>query len=223
MLLIDQIDNRNKLVNHSKLISVYIPPSSVIVSTALGSDNYGCRMPCHDSIYGCCEDGITPAHGPNNEGCCLSTPYKCCPDNSLPARGLNFYGCGCQYTRFGCCPDNSTVARGLNNEGCGCLYTPYGCCPNRFTPASGRNFEGCPCYTYQFGCCPDGITIAKGSHGQGNSMINIQIWYIQYIIYNSNVESNSSIRGVENYTHFVRISFNALYNIYRLWMREYEI
>lgn len=136
--------------------------------SALGPDNYGCRMPCEDSAYGCCEDGATPAHGSNNEGCCLSSTYKCCPDNVMPARGPNFYGCACQYTRFGCCPDNSTAARGPNNEGCGCQYTLHGCCPNRFTPASGPSFEGCPCYTYQFGCCPDGVTIAKGARGQGN-------------------------------------------------------
>ena len=124
-------------------------------------------MPCENSTYGCCDDGVTPAHGPNREGCCLSTPYKCCPDNVLAARGPDFYGCGCQYTRFGCCPDNTTAARGPGNEGCGCQYTPHECCPNRFTPATGPNYEGCPCYTYQFGCCPDGITIAKGPHGQG--------------------------------------------------------
>ncbi|CAK9814021.1 Ppn [Anthophora quadrimaculata] len=135
--------------------------------TALGPANYNCPMPCKNSTYGCCDDGITPAHGPNREGCCLSTQYKCCPDNILPARGPKFHGCGCQYTRFGCCPDNTTAARGPNNEGCGCKYTTHGCCPDRFTPATGPNYEGCSCYTYQFGCCPDGVTIAKGPHLQG--------------------------------------------------------
>lgn len=164
MFLKTNIDKRYilKIINYINFFPL------VITFPALGPDSYGCRMPCHESAYGCCEDDVTPAHGPNSEGCCLSTPYKCCPDNILPARGPNFYGCGCQYTRFGCCPDNSTVARGPNNEGCGCQYTTHGCCPNRFTPASGPHFEGCPCYTYQFGCCPDGVTIAKGSHGQGN-------------------------------------------------------
>lgn len=49
-------------------------------------------MPCEENQYGCCEDGITPAHGPNREGCCLATQHGCCPDNIRPAQGPNLEG-----------------------------------------------------------------------------------------------------------------------------------
>ena len=52
--------------------------------------------------YGCCDDGITPAHGPNKEGCCLNTLYGCCPDNVLSAQGPKLegefsYSCRCLF------------------------------------------------------------------------------------------------------------------------------
>ncbi|XP_045490551.1 papilin [Pieris rapae] len=122
---------------------------------------------CEATSYGCCPDGETPAHGPQNKGCCLQTAFGCCPDNYKPAEGPHFEGCGCKFAHFGCCPDKVTIARGGNNEGCGCQYTQYDCCPDRHTPARGPYFEGCGCHTYQFGCCPDGITASTGPNLQG--------------------------------------------------------
>lgn len=52
----------------------------------------GCVMSCNTSAYGCCQDGETPAHGPDYEGCCLLYPYGCCPDNHQPAEGPHLEG-----------------------------------------------------------------------------------------------------------------------------------
>ncbi|XP_047994782.1 papilin-like isoform X6 [Leguminivora glycinivorella] len=122
---------------------------------------------CSTSEFGCCDDGDTPAHGPNKLGCCLLTPHGCCPDNYQPATGPNQEGCDCKNAPFGCCPDQRSYATGPDNAGCGCEHTPHGCCPDRHTEATGPNFEGCSCHTYQFGCCPDGKTPAVGFNLQG--------------------------------------------------------
>lgn len=52
----------------------------------------GCKVACDDSPFGCCPDLVNPAHGHNQEGCCLSSPFGCCPDNTSPARGPNQEG-----------------------------------------------------------------------------------------------------------------------------------
>lgn len=49
-------------------------------------------MPCELEPFGCCNDNMTAAHGPNKEGCCLNTAYGCCPDNILAASGPNLEG-----------------------------------------------------------------------------------------------------------------------------------
>lgn len=59
---------------------------------ATGPQKEGCLSKCQRSIFGCCRDGKTPAHGPNEEGCCLGSPYGCCQDNIQPARGINYEG-----------------------------------------------------------------------------------------------------------------------------------
>ncbi|CAH0551174.1 unnamed protein product, partial [Brassicogethes aeneus] len=135
--------------------------------SAQGPKYEGCELSCSNTTYGCCDDLVTPAHGNNKEGCCLSGSFGCCPDNITPAKGLNLEGCGCQYLPYGCCPDNKTPARGHANEGCGCQFTEFGCCPDMYTPSNGPDYEGCLCHTFQFGCCPDGNTTAKGPHQQG--------------------------------------------------------
>ncbi|XP_055847561.1 papilin isoform X3 [Episyrphus balteatus] len=133
---------------------------------ARGPNKEGCAL-CLQEPYGCCSDGLTPAHGQNGEGCCLKTQFGCCPDNINAARGPNFEDCGCKYSPFGCCADNITSARGYDNEGCGCESSTFGCCPDKLTIALGPKFSGCPCQTMQFGCCPDGITIPQGPHHYG--------------------------------------------------------
>eukprot|EP00095_Tigriopus_kingsejongensis_P009815 maker-scaffold239_size242058-snap-gene-1.22 protein:Tk09815 transcript:maker-scaffold239_size242058-snap-gene-1.22-mRNA-1 annotation:"Papilin" len=141
------------------------------VTKAKGIDFKGCEnaTPCKDAIWGCCEDLVNPAHGPNKEGCCLTSKYGCCEDNLSPAEGPNQEGCGCEYTEFKCCPDDVTAARGPDFAGCGCQITDHGCCPDKFTPAEGANYEGCPCHTYEYGCCPDGVSIARGPGQEGCS------------------------------------------------------
>lgn len=49
-------------------------------------------MACDSGAHGCCPDNVTPAHGPNKEGCCLNTQFGCCPDNIVSANGPNFEG-----------------------------------------------------------------------------------------------------------------------------------
>lgn len=66
--------------------------TALFVLLALGPRYEGCRMPCEDEKFGCCSDRITPAHGSNQAGCCLTTRYGCCPDNILPAQGPNLEG-----------------------------------------------------------------------------------------------------------------------------------
>lgn len=52
----------------------------------------GCPLTCATSRFGCCPDDVTPAHGPDGEGCCLIYPFGCCPDNFKVADGPNFAG-----------------------------------------------------------------------------------------------------------------------------------
>lgn len=63
-----------------------------LLLTATGPGQQGCLTPCKDQPFGCCQDNITPAHGPNKEGCCLLETYGCCPDNVLTAQGPNLEG-----------------------------------------------------------------------------------------------------------------------------------
>ena len=74
-----------------------------------------------DTNFGCCTDGVTPAGGPNGEGCpvvfgCEATVFGCCPDGLSPANGENYAGCQvpekCLSSKFGCCPDGVTTAIG---------------------------------------------------------------------------------------------------------------
>lgn len=122
---------------------------------------------CQNLTFGCCTDLITPAHGPNQEGCCLGTEFGCCPDNIIPASGSNGEGCTCSESPFGCCPDGERSALGPQLAGCGCQNTPFGCCPDDYTSAQGENFKGCSCATFEHGCCPDGVTVAKGPNLEG--------------------------------------------------------
>ncbi|CAB3380828.1 Hypothetical predicted protein [Cloeon dipterum] len=122
---------------------------------------------CQQSRFGCCQDMLTPAHGPNREGCCINSQYGCCPDNILPAGGPSLQGCVCTQSTFSCCPNGVDYAKGTNKEGCGCRFTDHGCCPDGFSEAGGPDFKGCSCKSFQFGCCPDGKTVAKGPANAG--------------------------------------------------------
>lgn len=96
-------------------------------------------------MFGCCADQVTPATGPNQEGCnCESSTYGCCSDMVTTARGPNFQGCPCDSLTFGCCPGSTIPAKGPNFEGCTCADTPFGCCADGITVAYGPRFEGCP-------------------------------------------------------------------------------
>lgn len=80
----------------------------------------GCGSSCLLTKYGCCPDGVTHAHGFNNEGCgCEYAQYGCCPDGKSIAKGAGYYGCPetCAQSQYGCCPDGKTSARGPNKEG----------------------------------------------------------------------------------------------------------
>ena len=61
-------------------------------SPAEGENFAGC--PCHTSDYGCCEDGVTLAGGPDKEECqgCEVSAFGCCPDGFTPAQGEDMEG-----------------------------------------------------------------------------------------------------------------------------------
>ncbi|KAK4313128.1 hypothetical protein Pmani_015500 [Petrolisthes manimaculis] len=144
-----------------------LEPLTTTTSTTTTTTPIDLLEDCAYSNYGCCPDGYTAAHGPDNVGCCLASAFGCCPDHITESQGPNMQGCGCEFSAYGCCPDNQTVARGANNAGCGCLYTEFGCCPDSHTPAAGKDYSGCACNTYPHGCCFDGVSIAKGPDREG--------------------------------------------------------
>ncbi|KAF7704647.1 hypothetical protein HF521_021719 [Silurus meridionalis] len=92
---------------------------------------------CHQTAFGCCHDGVTPATGPHGQGCYQTS--------------------SCTHTRYGCCQDSVTQAHGPNKEGCPeyvpsvptteqevCSRSKYGCCFDGVASARGTNGEGCP-------------------------------------------------------------------------------
>ncbi|XP_076032052.1 proteoglycan-like sulfated glycoprotein papilin isoform X2 [Oratosquilla oratoria] len=147
------------------------------------------KVPCDESEYGCCQDGVSTAPGPFMKGCqpiktCKDAPFGCCPDEITPAKGVDFKGClssQCENSLFGCCPDGFSEAEGPDDEGCKdellkqCEMTKFGCCPDGLTPAAGFDFAGCPdcegscedCNKTVHGCCPDGITPSRGPNFKG--------------------------------------------------------
>ena len=137
------------------------------ITPASGPDEQGCPE-CSETQFGCCPNNKTTARGPNMAGCpCNSFPYGCCPDNKTPASGERYLGCTCEHYPHGCCQDKYTPARGPNYDGCICTRMLYGCCPDRVTPASGENNFGCGCGNTPFGCCPDNVTAAQGTRYEG--------------------------------------------------------
>ena len=136
---------------------------------------------CEDSLFGCCPYSQLPQHGPNGDGCCLSSEEGCC-DDFLRSKGEE-KDCDCENSQFGCCPDGVSSKWDKEEGGCGCKHTTYGCCQvtsnylfylgileylqDQYTTAQGPDYEGCPCGTSDYGCCSDGITEAKGANGEG--------------------------------------------------------
>ena len=52
---------------------------------------------CKESRFGCCPDEVSPADGPDNEGCpesqCAESLFGCCQDKISYAQGNDFEGC----------------------------------------------------------------------------------------------------------------------------------
>ena len=128
---------------------------------------------CEDTTFGCCKDGLRPAHGDGLLGCCAFTEFGCCDDDLTPAQGPYGEGCTkCEDSTFGCCPDGITSAGGQDLLGCGCRHSTFGCCPDGVTAASGPELEGCECSTRTHGCCPDGKMAAQGLLFEGCTACN---------------------------------------------------
>lgn len=79
--------------------------------------------------YGCCDDGVTEASGPDQQGCpgrradCETSRWQCCRDGVTKASGPDYLGCSgdpqpCDISAYGCCPNGQTVAQGDNFQGC---------------------------------------------------------------------------------------------------------
>ncbi|KAH9379321.1 hypothetical protein HPB48_007994 [Haemaphysalis longicornis] len=134
------------------------------IREAKGPDFEGCGN-CSDSLFGCCGDNTTFALGPSGEGCRVVTEFGCCRDNVTAASAD---GCLCNGTMHGCCPDNVPIALGSDFEECTCDHCAFGCCPDKKTAAHGPQFEGCVnCTNTTFGCCPDEVTAAQGPNFEG--------------------------------------------------------
>jgi hypothetical protein len=86
-----------------------------------------CDSLFQSSKYGCCDDDLTAAGGPNKEGCpeivnCELSKYGCCPDGFTATGGKRpngeKEGCPeetelpCALMEFGCCSDGETAATG---------------------------------------------------------------------------------------------------------------
>lgn len=121
---------------------------------------------CEESLFGCCPNSHLPQHGPNGEGCCLSSEQGCCPDFTMTKDKED--SCSCEQGQFGCCPDGVTSKTGPDDDqGCGCKFSEFGCCEDQYTPATGPDYDGCPCKTFDYGCCADGQTVSRGPNGEG--------------------------------------------------------
>ena len=71
----------------------------------------GCST-CASYDHGCCEDGLTPALGPDQE------VGRCCIIVHSHVLVPCYQGCGCESSVYGCCLDGETAATGENFLGC---------------------------------------------------------------------------------------------------------
>ncbi|NXS99208.1 PPN protein, partial [Jacana jacana] len=121
---------------------------------------------CHQSSYGCCPDGHTPASGPLGRGClfgtCHRSRYGCCPDGVSPAQGPNNMGCPQYYRDVQVSRNQPTAAAPTASQALSqqhpsgeCRGSMYGCCFDNVASASGPQGEGClnrPNYPYPVIC-----------------------------------------------------------------------
>ncbi|NXW12434.1 PPN protein, partial [Circaetus pectoralis] len=108
---------------------------------------------CHQSPYGCCPDGHTPASGPLGKGCLFGT---------------------CHQNRYGCCPDGVSAAQGPNNMGCPQYYRDVQVSRNQPTAATptasqalSQQHPSGECRSSMYGCCFDNVASASGPQGEG--------------------------------------------------------
>jgi len=143
---------------------------------------------CNTTQYGCCEDGLTPAHGLHQAGCPTHSsiahestvapsyddhiriphrvPYPY-PRRAVPQHSQRIETCADSV--YGCCMDGSTVAEGENFDGCAMIRGDF----------EGHATSGCAESSY--GCCPDGRSVAQDSHGLGcSSNISGMLYWINH-------------------------------------------
>ena len=77
---------------------------------------------CVNSTFGCCQDGITSATGPDFEGCVEGSGDidMNCTDTTCATVTTDGTQIDCNATEFGCCPNGKKAATGPRYYGCTC-------------------------------------------------------------------------------------------------------
>lgn len=94
--------------------------------------------------YGCCQDGVTAAQGPNKEGCVEYVAPAPTVSKHIYIYKRMFDVMFFFIFLLMCCVMFVQVASLPTENAVQCRTTTYGCCYDRTTPAGGPNGEGCP-------------------------------------------------------------------------------
>ena len=128
---------------------------------------------CEQTLFGCCQDGVSVAAGPEFKGCHLVIEVEEI-DTNFSHEGLitlSSTPSPHDHRREEGTTRATTVVRETTTTTAttiSCAESKYGCCPDGQRPAAGHNFENCgretpaACANSQFGCCKDGVTPAHG-------------------------------------------------------------
>jgi hypothetical protein len=127
---------------------------------------------CSETMFGCCDDGITTKNDPSGRGC----PYNPVPWNNKDdhyyyprhdeRRRRDYPIGGCGGTRYGCCDDMMTSRDNLDGTNCP-DYVPH---HKKHHKKPHPNPKPIPCEQTKFKCCDDGTRMAK-KNKEGNNCL----------------------------------------------------